>query len=570
MFQWYRDSQICYAYLEDVVDARTANRPDSCGDNSDVTTVADLGDLSESTDPKKKYQCDHNALRDSRWFTRGWTLQELVAPKELKFFDRHWACLGSKETLSSLLTSITKIPTDVLLHLRHPRGCSIAKRMSWASSRKTTRVEDVAYCLIGIFGVQLPLLYGEGDNAFIRLQKEIISQTTDQSIFAWMGKSAASVDFLAQSPECFAFSGAYEPMPERSSGVSYTISHRGLEITTGVISHVDWGFAYAILDCFHTTSSNRRLALVLDPVTEDDWNPNKATEFTVRLSLMNRIWSVDRALSEKLQTFRSIVILNHAPDLHVASLDLRLRSFIDCDWNATLSGAVPSGDSSEISLRMISSSPPGSWDPDRSILTIHRSPSSTEPVCEFTAKLCYTPGDRQSLGKAASEVFIMAQLSFALEEHWKVRFKLRDLCFDSDSFQSNVFTLKDPWARPVAAMLTDDGCQRLGLWNVDLLSIRPSINDPYRTLAIAVQPLNLWKYSIQYISAVLRSGRMLGHVASHTKKKSAYTEFEYAVQYDCGGGPSKPQVSAAPSITVAELYGSRKKWRQAIFSLVYS
>ncbi|PMD57602.1 HET-domain-containing protein, partial [Hyaloscypha bicolor E] len=149
MYNWYKRSVVCFAYLGDV--------------DKDV----------------------EDEIRKSRWFTRGWTLQELVAPKEVIFFDKNWNYLGDKNTLSTLLSQITTIPEAVLANPPRHRSCSLARKMSWAAGRETTREEDIAYCLLGLFEVNMPLLYGEGARAFIRLQEEIIKETDDQSLFAW-------------------------------------------------------------------------------------------------------------------------------------------------------------------------------------------------------------------------------------------------------------------------------------------------------------------------------------------------------------------------------------------------
>ena len=118
-------------------------------------------------------------------FTHGWTLQELIAPCDVLFFNSKWEQIGSKSSLSALLPRITTIPENVLRRPSEMRWVSVAAKMSWAATRQTTRVEDMAYCLLGIFEVNLPLLYGEEGNAFRRLQEEIIRSTTDLTIFAW-------------------------------------------------------------------------------------------------------------------------------------------------------------------------------------------------------------------------------------------------------------------------------------------------------------------------------------------------------------------------------------------------
>ncbi|KAM0419079.1 hypothetical protein ACHAPT_012018 [Fusarium lateritium] len=148
MFRWYKNAAVCYAYLSDV------------------------DDLTQSM-PK------------SRWFTRGWTLQELLAPDLLVFYSAEWQHLGTKSQLSRLLVSITLIEEEYLLG-KDPQLASVAKRMSWASRRNTLRVEDMAYCLLGIFDINVPLIYGEGKKAFQRLQGEILrSAPYDHTLFAW-------------------------------------------------------------------------------------------------------------------------------------------------------------------------------------------------------------------------------------------------------------------------------------------------------------------------------------------------------------------------------------------------
>jgi len=120
----------------------------------------------------------------SRWFTRGWTLQELLAPPVVRFYSAHWVFLGSRDVLGSQITDITRIDRD-FLQGRDLRLASIAQRMSWAALRETSRREDIAYCLLGIFDIHMPLLYGEGTKAFIRLQEEIMKSVFDYSLFAW-------------------------------------------------------------------------------------------------------------------------------------------------------------------------------------------------------------------------------------------------------------------------------------------------------------------------------------------------------------------------------------------------
>lgn len=161
MYEWYKEAVICYVYLCDVKKAP---------DRDFKSTDEDWEDV------------EYAAFHTSRWFTRGWTLQELLAPQQLRFYDEDWTYIGSKDSMLTLLSRITRIETE---HLNSAREASVAQKMSWASNRSTTRQEDIAYCMLGLFDVNMPLLYGEGKKAFIRLQHQIIQSCPDESIFAW-------------------------------------------------------------------------------------------------------------------------------------------------------------------------------------------------------------------------------------------------------------------------------------------------------------------------------------------------------------------------------------------------
>jgi hypothetical protein len=186
MFRWYRNAAICYAYLSDVPP----------------------GDLLSGA---------KSAFSTSRWFTRGWTLQELLAPLNLRFYNADWACIGSKGELGDLVETVTGIPTSFLLGITELQHASVAQRMSWAAKRVTKRQEDLAYCLLGIFGVSMPMIYGEGDKAFRRLQEQIMKDVGDDSILAWglnldaevpnNAPGAALGAALAPAPASFANSG---------------------------------------------------------------------------------------------------------------------------------------------------------------------------------------------------------------------------------------------------------------------------------------------------------------------------------------------------------------------------
>ncbi|RWA08546.1 hypothetical protein EKO27_g6562 [Xylaria grammica] len=149
MFQWYKNAALCYAYLFDVEDNIESK------------------------------------LAGSYWVTRGWTLQELIAPREVVFYSSSWQELGKRSKLSAHLAAVTRI-NEPFLTGQSLDEASIAQRMSWAANRKTSREEDVAYCLLGIFNVNMPMIYGEGPKAFRRLQELLVREyPEDHSLFAW-------------------------------------------------------------------------------------------------------------------------------------------------------------------------------------------------------------------------------------------------------------------------------------------------------------------------------------------------------------------------------------------------
>lgn len=237
MYKWYQNAVICYAYLADL----NGNDRDNLG------------------------KC--------KWFFRGWTLQELIAPRKVMFYGKRWSEIGTKEEMRTEISKITCIDEDILVwsgdlppQLQH---FSIATRMSWASHRSTTRVEDIAYCLLGIFDVNMPLLYGEGQKAFTRLQEEIIKGSDDHSLFAWWPKWNSGppeeyiarytyLDMLASSPAMFAGSrnvlmfNPNEPAP-------FIMTNRGLMIDLP-IGTVD-NHVVALLYCYMRDDLNHFLAI---------------------------------------------------------------------------------------------------------------------------------------------------------------------------------------------------------------------------------------------------------------------------------------------------------------------
>ncbi len=220
MFYWYKQAERCVAYLEDLEPGR--------------------GEPAEAE------------LAKCRWFTRGWTLQELIAPRDVQFYDSHWTLRGGKRELCHSLSGVTKIDGHVLWPRTQNiqgvlRTVSVAKKMSWAAGRRTTRIEDKAYCLLGIFDVNIPLLYGERGRAFTRLQHAIAQNSNDLSLFAWIadqeddtyGDLTVTGDnysgLLAKDPSQFGACLDIERIDDPVLPPPYwTITNAGIEMTTAL------------------------------------------------------------------------------------------------------------------------------------------------------------------------------------------------------------------------------------------------------------------------------------------------------------------------------------------------
>jgi hypothetical protein len=160
MFRWYQNAKKCYVYLSDV-----------------ERNTIDVNDVS--------------ALKKSRWFTRGWTLQELLAPKSVGFYSKEGDWLGDKQSLKHIIYEITNIPIDALSGTPLIEF-SVDERLSWAELRQTTYEEDQVYCLLGIFGIYMPVVYGEGaSNAMRRLKSTIRDSLEDDKLAKRLGWIAA-------------------------------------------------------------------------------------------------------------------------------------------------------------------------------------------------------------------------------------------------------------------------------------------------------------------------------------------------------------------------------------------
>ena len=224
MYRWYQTSKTCIVYLVDV--------------------------------PQKQ-------LTESEWFDRGWTLQELIAPKVVSFFDHDWNFIGAKTDILSDLSRKTGISKGILDHTTKLSNYSIAQRMSWAAKRETMRVEDRAYSLMGLFDVYMPMIYGERERAFLRLQQHIIQKSKDESIFAW------DMDFPGSTRT---YSGIYAPSPlayVRCSKIFKTNGSHGFSESNGELSirsrtlPRSRGTYFALLNCTERDYPKSRIFILI-------------------------------------------------------------------------------------------------------------------------------------------------------------------------------------------------------------------------------------------------------------------------------------------------------------------
>lgn len=279
MYGWYQRAVRCYAYLNDVVlpndvvwkgtleqsalvnsalrhwRSRKPVHTPRPGVNACICTSKDAIYKSDGTSLMSHF------LGGSRWFTRGWTLQELIAPSQLWFFDKNWRFIADRDDILIELEAITGVHKEAFWPggNLHPRiglsYFSVAQRMSWASRRQTTRDEDQAYCLMGIFGINMPLLYGEGKQAFIRLQQEIMKTTADPSILAWESLGPfvhAGNALLANSPACFTGDARNIVWDQKTVNTELRLTHQGLQIELSLYKpsiQFDDRYRIAALDC---------------------------------------------------------------------------------------------------------------------------------------------------------------------------------------------------------------------------------------------------------------------------------------------------------------------------------
>ncbi|OJZ84693.1 hypothetical protein ASPFODRAFT_690172 [Aspergillus luchuensis CBS 106.47] len=270
MFQWYMRSSKCYVYLSDI--------PSDYGEIPLSEQAGSSVEPARRRRPSKYDAMINGPFAKCRWLTRGWTLQELIAPKDLTFYGSGWNFLGTKASMTALLSTVTGIDQRILRDSTDTkeslRSVCVAQKMSWAAKRRTSKMEDEAYCLLGLFDVHMPILYGEGKSAFIRLQEEIIKSSDDHTIFAWNYcdiEQESQYTVLAPSSSCFLKNVVQWSRP-RNSG-PYAMTNRGLHISLPVIyQNRPKDSCFALLDCHYDDDVTGTLALPLTPRSDNTFD----------------------------------------------------------------------------------------------------------------------------------------------------------------------------------------------------------------------------------------------------------------------------------------------------------
>ncbi|XDG04586.1 hypothetical protein ABKA04_004201 [Annulohypoxylon sp. FPYF3050] len=384
MFNWYRDSTVCYAYLEDVPSKETKE------------------EIKDHSFPSN--------FRRSRWFTRGWTLQELLAPSVLVFYTSDWTSIGTRAELKTPIAEITHISLEFFRY-GQLNDFSIAQRMSWAAHRQTTRIEDQAYCLLGIFGVTMPLVYGEGKRAFVRLQEEIIKESDDQSIFAWHPENfqqgvtefleLTDGGLLSPSPLYFANSGSIGiqitlPVIENWVGSRLLFRHlqeKGRDISP--IAEFLPSDAIAVLNC-QSTDSQSKVVICL----KKKWNEQKyirRIHFSELVSLLQ--YEIERTAVEKQIFVQAHNVSNNTPLwLSIKHERLVIIEFLNSPLSEfRLKGTRPEDSSNDTDTSYITSVCSPSDQPDAPCIAIQNIetaclPNGTSPLALSAHAQCLCHG----------------------------------------------------------------------------------------------------------------------------------------------------------------------------------
>lgn len=282
MYKWYQQADICIAYLFD-----------------------------------HTYNVNH--ISDSSWFERCWTLQELIAPHDVKFYDSQWTYVGSKRDRCKELSVITGIP-ERILRGGDPKQCSVAQRMSWAANRKATRIEDEAYSLLGLFNLSMPTLYGTGPQAFQTLQEKLL-QKHDQSILAWNRSSKNGsreyTGLLAESPADFA--SCRSTRSTESPIGSIMLVGDGVELDVDTIPYT-MGVYICALDCT-SNSPDQRDAILLQQLDAPQQYARILTESSRIISISRE--RLEHAAASKRRKLYVHHDLRHPPMKLVRGIHIR-------------------------------------------------------------------------------------------------------------------------------------------------------------------------------------------------------------------------------------------------------
>ncbi|KXH68663.1 HET domain-containing protein [Colletotrichum salicis] len=228
MFSWYRESTVCFVFLSDLPASER---------------------LIEQVGLTSVFPYAQKTFAACRWFTRGCTLQEPIAPSEVEFFDSQWGWFSRKADCPDKLGEITGIRRSVLEFSSNLRQTPIAVKMSWAASRKTKRAEDRAYSLLGIFNINMSMIYGEGSKAFRRLQEEISRETNDLSLFEWRGPTQEDAGYqrfrgiFARSPSEFSSRSELQRSgTKQDSQNEFTLNNKGVRFETKLYKHTQGAY----------------------------------------------------------------------------------------------------------------------------------------------------------------------------------------------------------------------------------------------------------------------------------------------------------------------------------------
>ncbi|KAI1734939.1 heterokaryon incompatibility protein-domain-containing protein [Xylaria scruposa] len=337
MYAWYRNAAVCYAYLSDVLISDSANAV--TGNGAGKSAINLQGSSLDS-------------FRRSRWFRRGWTLQELLAPRTIRFYSRNWIPIGTKKDLAPLLAEITRVDERYLLYVEDIRSASIAQRMAAVADRTTTRHEDIAYCLLGLFNVNMPLLYGEGAMAFVRLQEEIMKVSDDHSIFAWtwiaelngkinaeavaarhgrlsldhkpnfpanrfnallhnrMRRDAARPTLLALDPVCFFDSSAVPTLkPSKSLGI-FTMTNVGLSISLPIVTHPCMKLFFGVIHDAYNPENDTRTVIMI-PLTRHYRHQDRWTRTHFPIAPITAVFQGKSGIAPQLETIQVCRDIQH-------------------------------------------------------------------------------------------------------------------------------------------------------------------------------------------------------------------------------------------------------------------